>query len=675
MRWYFFAVVRFPAIFFLGIFLSQISAGTPEGLPGTYASPSAQTLDHGAISVGVTAFGNDDASQVLPRYLLLTPGGPDTASFQDLLSGGLILHAAMGLGGNFDFGLALPIYMNNIADPPEASVLNATALGDLKLLAKVRAPLPTPVLALSLAGGLTVPSNAGQGFLPMVSALAVDTAGRGFNHDTYSAKALTEMGLGIITVDLSQARFSLPFRFNVSGGYWHLPRGLGGDRALWNGSLEWLASPRLGFFGDLSSQASLSGFNGVRSFIRQDLRTTAGISLNGDDGFSASGGAQFTLSDRPLFPYQKSVPGGGVATYSARALPDVSVVVQVSWTGSLFPKDSDGDGIPDDQDKCPTVPGLLQFAGCPNPDSDKDGICDPWVAQAGLSARFANVCTGVDKCPNDPEDKDGFQDEDGCPEPDNDKDGICDPWVAASGQSAKYAAVCKGSDKCPNDPEDFDGFEDQDGCPDLDNDKDGILDSRDKCPNDAEDKDGFEDQDGCPDPDNDKDGVCDPWVATSGQSAKYADVCHGSDKCPDQSGPVDNTGCPVAKSDSDTTAARAPFPDHIALPQVHFQGETKALTVDSYLELDTLLHMLKVRPDVHLEIHVYSDDRGRASRLLELTQARAETIRRYLILHGIDRLHLTAVGMGSKNPIASNHTARGRRENRRVEVVRSDERD
>ena len=40
-------------------------------------------------------------------------------------------------------------------------------------------------------------------------------------------------------------------------------------------------------------------------------------------------------------------------------------------------------------------------------------------------------------------------------------------------------------DKCPNDPEDKDGFEDADGCPDPDNDKDGIADVADKCPNDA----------------------------------------------------------------------------------------------------------------------------------------------------------------------------------------------
>jgi len=54
-----------------------------------------------------------------------------------------------------------------------------------------------------------------------------------------------------------------------------------------------------------------------------------------------------------------------------------------------------------------------------------------------------------DLCADDPEDKDGFEDEDGCPDPDNDKDRIADRM-----------------DKCPNEPEVYNGFDDDDGCPD-----------------------------------------------------------------------------------------------------------------------------------------------------------------------------------------------------------------
>jgi hypothetical protein len=65
---------------------------------------------------------------------------------------------------------------------------------------------------------------------------------------------------------------------------------------------------------------------------------------------------------------------------------------------------------------------------------------------------------------------------------DNDQDGILDV-----------------DDLCPNDPEDKDGFEDEDGCPDLDNDKDRILDKDDRCPNEPETYNGTDDEDGCPD--------------------------------------------------------------------------------------------------------------------------------------------------------------------------------
>jgi OmpA-OmpF porin, OOP family len=71
-------------------------------------------------------------------------------------------------------------------------------------------------------------------------------------------------------------------------------------------------------------------------------------------------------------------------------------------------------------------------APAPPPDPDGDGI----VGDADL-------------CPDQPEDKDGFQDADGCPDPDNDGDGIDD-----------------AHDACPDAPETVNGWQDEDGCPD-----------------------------------------------------------------------------------------------------------------------------------------------------------------------------------------------------------------
>jgi hypothetical protein len=56
--------------------------------------------------------------------------------------------------------------------------------------------------------------------------------------------------------------------------------------------------------------------------------------------------------------------------------------------------------------------------------------------------------------------------------------------------------IVDAKDKCPDDPEDKDGYEDQDGCPDIDNDGDKVLDALDKCPTELETMNGFEDEDG-----------------------------------------------------------------------------------------------------------------------------------------------------------------------------------
>jgi OOP family OmpA-OmpF porin len=234
----------------------------------------------------------------------------------------------------------------------------------------------------------------------------------------------------------------------------------------------------------------------------------------------------------------------------------------------------------------------------------------------------------VDKCPLDPEDKDGFEDEDGCPDPDNDKDGIADL-----------------KDKCPNDPEDKDGFQDQDGCPDPDNDSDGILDATDKCPNDPEDKDGFEDQDGCPDPDNDKDGILD-----------------AADKCPNDAGPPENDGCPKKYEHIVVTEAK------IELKQKIFFETNKAVIMPrSFPLLAEIGQALQARASMTVRIEGHTDSRGKRPHNMTLSQSRADSVRQFLIGLGVEGSRMESKGFGPDQPIETNKTAAGREKNRRVE--------
>jgi len=114
--------------------------------------------------------------------------------------------------------------------------------------------------------------------------------------------------------------------------------------------------------------------------------------------------------------------------------------------------DTDGDGINDEEDKCPTVAGLAKYNGCPIPDTDGDGINDE-----------------EDKCPTVA----GLAKYNGCPIPDTDGDGINDE-----------------EDKCPT----VAGLAKYNGCPIPDTDGDGINDEEDKCP----DRAGTKENQGCP---------------------------------------------------------------------------------------------------------------------------------------------------------------------------------
>ncbi|MDD5309934.1 MAG: OmpA family protein [Deltaproteobacteria bacterium] len=114
--------------------------------------------------------------------------------------------------------------------------------------------------------------------------------------------------------------------------------------------------------------------------------------------------------------------GLGTGIIAGVGTPVVRVFCGVTWSP------------PPEPEPAPAPPPPPAPAPPPAPtDRDKDGLTD-----------------NVDQCPDEPEDRDGFEDEDGCPDPDNDKDGILDV-----------------NDKCPNDPETVNGFDDEDGCPDT----------------------------------------------------------------------------------------------------------------------------------------------------------------------------------------------------------------
>lgn len=606
---------------------ADASANTLDGLPGTLFSPSAQPLGHMGLAVSASAYGHQDGSMIKDGRFFFhetgKAGDPDTSLVQDLQSGSIHMNVALGLGKYVDLGLTVPYFGDFIGDT-KAKDLSGAGLGDPSFTVKAgRALAGDHVFDAALLASVTVPSKNPTGFLAKqpgyVPTDSAPAAPRFFS--SYGIGGLIQ---SLFTLDLSRLETKPPFRGSVNIGAAH--SGLEGSapHVLLGGGLEWMPIPSLEFFTNLQTQTRFSRVGTPGEIGKEYSFAAAGFSASGDDGIFFSVSVQKSLADRPYHAFTKAVPGG-IMTYDARFQPSVAIAFNLGWTGSLVSVDSDHDGIPDKEDLCPNEPedvdNFQDQDGCPDNDNDGDGIYD-----------------AVDKCPNVAEDKDGFEDQDGCPEPDNDKDGIPDL-----------------QDKCPNEPEDMDGFEDYDGCPDIDNDKDGIPDQQDKCPNQAEDKDGFEDQDGCPDPDNDQD--------------KIPDV---NDKCPNEpetyNGFEDGDGCPDQLHGVNPNLP--PLEKRVQLRQVRFRGNSAEMMPESYMSLDTLAIRIKAIPDVMVEVRGYLDDAGAETETMRLSEERAASVRKYLVSQGVPPDQILARGMGSRDPIATNHTAAGRLQNRRIEVHR-----
>lgn len=232
------------------------------------------------------------------------------------------------------------------------------------------------------------------------------------------------------------------------------------------------------------------------------------------------------------------------------------------------PSDRDGDGVIDDEDKCPDVKGLASLQGCP--DRDGDGITD-----------------ADDKCPDVP----GLARYQGCPIPDTDKDGINDEV-----------------DKCPTVP-------------------------------------GLARYQGCPIPDTDGDGVNDE-----------------EDKCINEKGPASNFGCPVI---SEEIIKRM----KVAAKNVFFATGKYELLKKSHNKLDDVVTILNENPSYKVQIDGHTDSQGSDELNQTLSENRAAAVRSYLEGKGIAANRLSSAGYGETQPVSDNKTAKGRAENRRVEMT------
>lgn len=524
-------------------------------------------------------------------------------------------------GGRFyQASMALPVYKQDLVVGNRS--IDRIFIGDLRLnlhLAHAFGGGDKPwALAIQLGGALPT-SQLGEGPVPRrleeVPANASvygegSRAGGTHRGDLRSGLALT--------YDLTRCDQPLPFAL-TGNAYTRTTSFIEAkdddfyDVLGWGALLEWKPSVNFSLFGEYLHEGRVEDVWPASTELN-DLG--AGLAYRFENGLGLVAGAVWGIYNNSSIPARfVDANGQDQVRYDLIGTPDAQVYFALSWEGHL---------------------GKL--------DPDKDGI-------AG----------SLDRCPNQPEDADGFEDADGCPDLDNDKDGVSDL-----------------ADACPGQSEDVDGFQDQDGCPELDNDGDEMTDVKDQCPNAAEDRDGFEDLDGCPDIDNDHDGVADSvdQCVLEPQGVKGLKGCPmrdaDGDNIPDDLDQCPNEGEILnGYQDADGCPDKAPVEEKtLILKGVNFETGKAKLTPESLPVLDDIAAQLQAATNIVLEVSGHTDNRGNAAKNTALSESRAQAVADYLISKGISKDRLSVKGFGSTRPVATNKTAEGRMQNRRVEFNR-----
>jgi len=337
-------------------------------------------------------------------------------------------------------------------------------------------------------------------------------------------------------------------------------------------------------------------------------------------------GIDFGIKYQRLFNQNEDMSGEGEAYALGR--PDVQTGnlsagfgITLRFGGS---KDTDGDGLEDRLDKCPTVPedfdGFEDEDGCPEWDNDGDALADSVETNSGVFISADSTGTDPNLADTDLDEINDYEEiytyMTNPISVDTDGDSLSDGDEINNYQTNPISVDTDGDELS-----DYDElFLHQTDPRNADTDSDGFTDGDDKCPLKPETFNGFQDDDGCPD-----------------------------------------------KKPEIVFKKKAP----IVLEGVNFKVGSSELTDSAKLVLDKVVRTLKDYKDMYLEISGHTDSSGSRALNMKLSRKRAESVRRYLINQGIEEYRLRAIGLGPDHPVTSNNTKEGRSKNRRIEFFRT----
>ncbi|MCL1967263.1 MAG: OmpA family protein [Fibromonadales bacterium] len=678
------------------------------GQLGVHKTQSAQALGHGRLGIGFFLEGAGLGSIIKDYKFYPTDGGDYDYDLVNYLGLNLYPFLSLGLSEYFDISVGFPAYGEYLrvdsAGTSNTKYLSGGGQGNLFVSVKLRAPFDnTFPLDFAIIPGFGVNTgrenlNKQNDYGPWIRdpmflntdstyALGCGTTSCGAPSSYTNATNYFKFGVAG-TLDLNRIRAQIPLLFHLNYAY-RTPLGTEGQHypkvQSFATALEWTPVQFASFFGEYYMDMPTKWPklpNDVDNSV--DLNTVSlGASFHLSKSVDMQLGAQIFVGDKEKYIENNILAvnlnqEGKKVVYSARLIPDY--VAYGGFTIKLFTMDP----VPVVEEE--------EEEEYRNPDTDEDGVCDPWVSETGRQREFKKTCTGIDLCPYE----EGPSSNKGCPEKQAEAAPAptilftVSPDVVSKGQSATLTwqvsnassveieglgtVEASGSKKVkPTANTTYTLTASGDG---------GTRTSS----VDVEIAAGpvpiilFS-----ANPESIQTGhsVTLKWeVANATEVSIDNGVGKVQPKGSKQVKPTSNiaytltaTGEGGTKSETVEIEVAEPPPieARVNLQGVTFGSGNATLTPNAKKVLDGVAEQLLANPKVKIEIQGHTDNQGKPAANQDLSQRRAKSVVGYLATKGVSTSRMKAVGYGQDVPIADNKTAEGRELNRRIEMVRVDD--
>ncbi|MCL2206681.1 MAG: OmpA family protein [Fibromonadales bacterium] len=418
-------MIRFITLSFI-VFVVSAFAGDGSfnyyGQLGFHKTQSAQTLGHGRFGVGLFAEGMGLHSMIENGQICVPEQGSEKC---DRFGGNYVglggtyigLNAypfvSLGLSNIFDFAISLPIYGEIVEVKHESDGGNSVGLGDFQILTKLRVPLDSLPFDVSAVIGAAF----GTGFVDYYRFWVRDPAF--LNKDTvYKSMSYTNSNIifkgGVAaTLDLNRLNAEIPLRFHLNYML-RMTLGQSGQEYpfvhTFATALEWTPVQYISLFAEWYTDMLKFPNVNIDGYEQEDFAATStitlGTALNFSKHVTLQLGLQMLIGDENEYINNLSVPMDNnrdmYGYYNAALIPKYLVFGGLNF--KIFVVEPEKEEEKEEEKR--------------NPDTDGDGVCDPWVARESRQREYSRTCKGIDLCPYE----EGEISNKGCPEEEEEED-------------------------------------------------------------------------------------------------------------------------------------------------------------------------------------------------------------------------------------------------------------